>query len=324
MRPWLLAPVVALLVAPTPALAQAQAPDDDATTAPPAASVPPAASGGVEYGAAIRPVRPLRVSAFTVTPGTVTAGGVLKVALRIDGSARRARMRVVLVPAGGRRPRATLQLGWRRVGRVVRHNWKPRLAAGHYVARVHAVDSGGRTLERTATASGKQPVTIEVAAAPAPAPTPTPAPAIIGTGVFPVHGAYSFGGADARFGAQRDGHIHQGQDVIAASGTPLVSPVAGVVYWRAVQASGAGHYLVIRGTDGVDYVLMHLLAGSELVDKGDAVTAGQQIGQVGATGDADGPHLHFEIWPHGWYAKDSEPIDPLPTLKAWAAGASAA
>jgi murein DD-endopeptidase MepM/ murein hydrolase activator NlpD len=90
------------------------------------------------------------------------------------------------------------------------------------------------------------------------------------------------------------------------------------VFWRKVQKSGAGHYLVIRATTGVDYVLMHLVAGSETVDEGDPVKAGQQIGQVGHTGDASGPHLHFEIWPDGWYAAGSKPIDPLPQLKAWA------
>jgi murein DD-endopeptidase MepM/ murein hydrolase activator NlpD len=226
-------------------------------------------------------------------------------------------MRVVLVPSGGRRAAATLNLGWRRVGRTITRSWTPKrtLASGDYVARVHAVDGTGRTLKRTATASGKQAVTVEVA----PAPAPAPAAPVVGSGIFPVQGPYTFGGDDARFGAERNGHIHQGQDVMAPSGTPLVSPVAGTVFWRAVQSAGAGHYLVIRGTDGVDYVFMHLVAGSELVAKGDPVAAGQQIGQVGATGDAEGPHLHFEIWPDGWYAKGSEPIDPLPTLQAWAA-----
>jgi murein DD-endopeptidase MepM/ murein hydrolase activator NlpD len=322
MRPWLLAPVVALLVAPAGAQAQAQAPDDDATTVPPAATTTPtfetpspAGAGGTEYGAAIKRVRPLHVSAFSVSPGKLTPGTALTVTVRVDGSASKARMRVVLVPSGAKRAAATLNLGWRRVGRTITRKWTPRnaLAAGSYVARVHAVDGTGRTLKRTATASGKQPVTVEVAA---PAPVATP----VGHGVFPVRGPYSFGGPGARFGAKRDGHTHQGQDVVAAEGTPLVSPVAGTVYWRAVQASGAGHYLVIRGTDGVDYVFMHLVAGSELVDKGDPVTAGQQIGQVGNTGDSEGPHLHFEIWPGGWYAKGSQPIDPLPTLQAWAAG----
>jgi murein DD-endopeptidase MepM/ murein hydrolase activator NlpD len=235
--------------------------------------------------------------------------------MRLSGSPKKARMRVELVRSGARRASATLDLGWRRVGRTIRRSWKPRLGAGAYVARVHAVDGTGRTLKRTATASGKQAVTVAIATPP---PTP-PAPAT-GTGIFPVQGAYTFGGADARFGAKRDGHTHQGQDVVAAEGTPLVSPVAGTVYWRAVQPSGAGHYLVIRGSDGVDYVFMHLVAGSELVAKGDPVAAGQRIGLVGSTGDSSGPHLHFEIWPDGWYAKGSQPIDPLPTLQAWAGG----
>ncbi len=137
-------------------------------------------------------------------------------------------------------------------------------------------------------------------------------------GVFPVLGPYSFGGPDARFGAVRAGHIHQGQDVVAASGQTIVAPLAGSIVWQANQPGGAGIYLVEHGSDGRDYVFMHLLRGSVGVAPGDAVHAGERIAQVGATGDATGPHLHFEIWVGGWQARGGRPIDPLPQLKRWA------
>jgi murein DD-endopeptidase MepM/ murein hydrolase activator NlpD len=146
-------------------------------------------------------------------------------------------------------------------------------------------------------------------------PAPT-APTV--SGVFPVAGPFTFGGPDARFGAQRNGHIHQGQDVVAAEGTPLHAPVSGTVLWTGNQAGGAGIYLVIHGADGRDYVLMHLRPHTLAVARGDAVRAGQQVGEVGHTGDAEGPHLHFEIWVGGWGTKTGKPIDPLPQLRRWA------
>ncbi len=173
--------------------------------------------------------------------------------------------------------------------------WRPRVPAGTYVAKL-------RVHRRTVATF---PVTV----------TP-PTPVVATTaGVFPVQGPYTFGDG---FGVKRAGHTHQGVDVIAAEGTPLVSPVAGTVVFRKVQPGGAGHYLVIRDRAGADDVFMHLVAGSERVARGDAVQAGQAIGQVGHTGDAQGPHLHFELWPDGWYAPGSSPVDPLPQLEAWA------
>jgi murein DD-endopeptidase MepM/ murein hydrolase activator NlpD len=134
--------------------------------------------------------------------------------------------------------------------------------------------------------------------------------------VFPVAGRYSFGGPEARFGARRTGHTHQGQDVLAAEGTALVSPVRGRVLYRANQPRGAGNYVVIHGADRRDYVFMHLNA-TALVSQGSMVRAGQRVGFVGHTGDAQGPHLHFEVWVGGWYARGGHPVDPLPFLKRW-------
>jgi murein DD-endopeptidase MepM/ murein hydrolase activator NlpD len=156
-----------------------------------------------------------------------------------------------------------------------------------------------------------------------------PAPAISGPPVddaefaiarsrFPIAGRHRYG---PRFGAPRTGHSHQGQDVFAACGTPLVAAQSGVV--RIVGYQGAaGHYVVIRSADtGQDQVYMHL-RDRPLVREHEPVAAGTPLGFVGATGDAQGCHLHFEAWrAPGWYA-GGKPFDPLPTLRAWDGGAA--
>jgi murein DD-endopeptidase MepM/ murein hydrolase activator NlpD len=133
---------------------------------------------------------------------------------------------------------------------------------------------------------------------------------------FPVRGRHTFGTGIAAFGADRAGHAHQGHDVFADCGTPLVAARGGVVKLNE-DDDRAGNYLVIdgAGTD-VDYAYMHLRAPSPL-KKGAAVMTGQVIGDVGDSGDADGCHLHFEMWSGpGWYTGGA-PIDPLAYLTAW-------
>ncbi|HZA59684.1 MAG TPA: M23 family metallopeptidase [Solirubrobacterales bacterium] len=134
---------------------------------------------------------------------------------------------------------------------------------------------------------------------------------------FPVPGQHDYGGVGSRFGAPRSGHTHQGQDMAAACGEPLLATETGTVAAKAYQAGGAGHYLVIQGAvTGTAHVYMHMVKAS-WADKGQAIFAGQQLGKVGSTGSSTGCHLHFERWTApGWYV-GGKPYDPLKELRYW-------
>jgi murein DD-endopeptidase MepM/ murein hydrolase activator NlpD len=133
---------------------------------------------------------------------------------------------------------------------------------------------------------------------------------------FPVLGAHEFGLSAGRFGAGRSGHTHQGQDVIAACGTPLIAARGGIVQYAEYEAN-AGNYVVIDGKGSPnDFMYAHLAEPSPL-QVGETVRTGQPIGLVGDTGDASGCHLHFEMWgAPGWYEGGS-PFDPLLYLQKW-------
>ena len=134
--------------------------------------------------------------------------------------------------------------------------------------------------------------------------------------IFPVRATHNFGHAGAEFGAGRSGHSHQGHDVFAKCGARMVAARGGVVKEKKFHSS-AGNYVVIdaEGSD-VDYFYAHLTS-TALFNKGERVRTGQQIGTVGASGNAAGCHLHFELWSGpGWYTGGA-PFDPLPHLKHW-------
>ncbi|HKH22732.1 MAG TPA: M23 family metallopeptidase [Solirubrobacterales bacterium] len=143
--------------------------------------------------------------------------------------------------------------------------------------------------------------------------TTTPAPSSGTTAqVFPVAGPHTFGGG---FGAARSGHSHQGQDIMAACGTPLVAVSRAKVKWVSYQ-SLAGNYVVIRNKKlHQDYMYAHL-ASRASVRKGQVVQPGQQIAIVGRTGDATACHLHFELWLGKWY-RGGHPVDPMPYLQTY-------
>jgi len=298
-------------------------------------------AGGAVYGSALGgPPSPPSVGRFSVVPRTVTAGGELpRLAVRIDQpGGRSVRARIVLWPAGGRGKVVRIDLGRVPAGRVVRPAFPDAtvLHAGRYTIRVHATDAAGRPLARRARRSGRFVLVVRPAPAPAPAPRPKPAPAppvvaapppapapapvgVVRGGSFPVAGPFSWGDG---FGTDRGTHAHQGQDLLAASGTPVVAPEAGTIRVVDVQASGAGHYLVLTAAGSRrELFFAHCLAGSIVVVPGQAVAAGAPLCQVGATGRASTPHLHFELWPEGWrLSAASAPVDPRAQLEAWLAG----
>jgi murein DD-endopeptidase MepM/ murein hydrolase activator NlpD len=97
------------------------------------------------------------------------------------------------------------------------------------------------------------------------------------------------------FGPRGD-RFHAGVDLLAGLATPVGAAAAGEVSFSG-WAPGFGRLVVIDHADGVSTYYAHL--SRLLVAPGEAVRAGQVIGQVGMSGNADGPHLHFEVHVRG-------------------------
>ena len=195
-------------------------------------------------------------------------------------------------------------------------SWRPPAVAPGTLNRVRWTGSLKGRVPRVGkyafvlSAGGAAAATVRAAAA---APTDS---VTVYDHMFPVQGAHDFGSGGTAFGAGRTGHSHQGQDIIAGCGAPLVAARGGKVKFAGFHAA-AGYYVVIDGAGtGSDYVYMHLRDKAD-VQVGDPVHTGQELGTVGDSGNARGCNLHFEQWTSpGWY-DGGKPIDPLPDLKRW-------
>lgn len=99
-------------------------------------------------------------------------------------------------------------------------------------------------------------------------------------------------------------HVHQGNDIMAAMGAPILAPFDGEAWSTSSELGGLSVY--VRGDHGTVYNA-HL---SELGKVG-RVRAGDVIGYVGVSGDAVGPHDHL-----AWYPGDGDAADPYPLLAA--------
>ena len=141
--------------------------------------------------------------------------------------------------------------------------------------------------------------------------------------IFPVVGPYRY---TNDFGDPRPQGRHEGNDILAPKKSPVVAVEDGKIkFWTT--SSRAGCMLYLYGASGTTYLYIHLdndvtmandnrgkcVAGGSYwpgLKDGTKVVAGQAIGFVGDSGDADGtPHLHFEVHPH-----DGAATNPFPYL----------
>lgn len=143
--------------------------------------------------------------------------------------------------------------------------------------------------------------------------------AIVGFGQFPVAGPATYSDDWLEYRSFPTPHLHQGVDIVAAPGTPLRSPTAGVLSYSDSDPDGYGLTALVTAPDRTVYVLAHMSATVLGLSSGSTVQQGQVIGFVGSSGDATGPHCHFEIHPAGGAG-----VDPTPILDRWVAAATAA
>jgi len=105
----------------------------------------------------------------------------------------------------------------------------------------------------------------------------------------------------------RGGGFHGGIDLFAGHGSAIVAAAAGTVTVVASHWSW-GQMVKIDHGGGVQTLYAHMIAGSQAVAPGQWVEAGTYLGQIGATGEAYGSHLHFEVY------VDGQKADPMPFL----------
>ena len=137
--------------------------------------------------------------------------------------------------------------------------------------------------------------------------------------VFPVGGSATIGGP---FGAPRasTGRAHEGNDIFANFGTPVVAVADGELA-NVGTLPISGNRLWVYADSGDQFFYAHMSAFSANAVNGRRVEKGEVLGYVGNTGDAEPtpPHVHFEIHPGG-----GDAVDPNAFLIAWQKRAGAA
>lgn len=136
------------------------------------------------------------------------------------------------------------------------------------------------------------------------------------THFFPIQGG---GRYSNDWGAPRSGgRGHEGTDIFAATGTPIVAVVDGKITAAGDDGGKGGLRIWLNGT----YYYAHLSRLAKGLKAGQMVKAGQVIGYVGDSGNAKGgePHLHFGVDPRGRQSAGDSWTNPYELLKGWEKG----
>jgi murein DD-endopeptidase MepM/ murein hydrolase activator NlpD len=137
--------------------------------------------------------------------------------------------------------------------------------------------------------------------------------------VFPVYGPSGYSDSFGAFRGDVSGNWHHGDDIFAPLGAPVLACADGLVFsvgWNDV----GGNRLWLRDSQGNEFYYAHLSAFTPLARNGTHVKAGEMLGFVGNTGDAQGTptHLHFEVHPSTLLFMGYDgAVNPTPYLDAW-------
>ena len=252
----------------------------------------PASGGGGTAGRRLRPGRPRGgpiLTLFNVSPAAVSpaAGGTV-VRFQVRDRARRVRVRLAFMSLADRTT-YRVNLGGRRTGRQHTYSWTRDVPAGAYRVRITARNPRGRKAVRSTT--------MQIAAA-----------ARAGRrrrASLPDRRARTRGAGAAAASAPRATGTPTRARTSRPRRAPRWSPSAtGTISWRAYQAGGAGHYLVLDARRRGLQLRLH------------APPVGEPAGPQGRPRRdrpahrerrqhrrLEGPHLHFEVWDGPWYAR---------------------
>lgn len=177
------------------------------------------------------------------------------------------------------------------------------------VARLAAQKRAARVAARRAAATSVSPSALPPSGGIARGGTAGPLPG--GSHVYPLGGPSTFG--DDWLASRPGGRYHEGIDLFAARGTPVLAVADGILF-RVGYSGISGNRFWLRDAAGTEFFYAHLDGYSSAAREGATVSRGTVLGYNGDTGDAKGtpPHVHFEIHPGG-----GGPVRPYPIVSGW-------
>ncbi|MFZ4812177.1 MAG: M23 family metallopeptidase [Ilumatobacteraceae bacterium] len=202
---------------------------------------------------------------------------------------------------------------WSRIAQKSAVSLSKLYAANAASAATPLYPGGTVCLPANATTTTAPVATTPATTAPTTPPTSGGDAPAVTLAAFPVQGPCWF--TDSWLANRGGGRKHEGVDLIAKSGQYLYAVVDGTltrqVFDRPGSRSGNAWWLTAGDGSKTYYFYAHLSAFAPGLSVGSTVVAGQIIGYVGRTGNAGGPHLHFEIHPGGGAA-----VNPTASVKA--------